>query len=55
MARIGEGGGPIDPECIGFIESLLIVDRVKRPSAKEALQHPWLQEPVEEGSDWSVD
>ena len=43
--------GPIEPGCIRFIESLLTVDPVKRPSAKEALQHPWLQEPVEEDSD----
>ena len=35
--------GPIDSGCIDFIESLLVVDPTKRPSASEALKHPWLQ------------
>jgi serine/threonine protein kinase len=47
--------GPIDPGCIDFIESLLVVDPARRPSAKEALQHPWLKESSESDSDWSVD
>lgn len=35
--------GPIDKDCIDFIESLLVVDPSKRPSAEEALKHLWLQ------------
>lgn len=35
--------GPIEKDCIDFIESLLVVDHTKRPTAKEALEHPWLQ------------
>lgn len=35
--------GPIERKCIEFIESLLVVDPLSRPSAKEALQHPWLK------------
>lgn len=34
----------IESGCVNFILSLLVVDHTKRPSAKEALQHPWLQE-----------
>jgi len=47
--------GPIDAECIDFIESLLAVDPARRLSAKEALKHPWLNESSEGDSDWSVD
>lgn len=47
--------GPIDPGCIDFIERLLVVDPARRPSAKEALQHPWFRESSEVDSDWSVD
>lgn len=47
--------GPIEPECIDFIESLLVVDPSKRPSAREALQHPWLNIASGYDSDWSVD
>ena len=47
--------GPIERGCIDFIESLLVVDPVKRPSAKEALQHPWLKNSSEQDFDWSVD
>ncbi|KAI9843075.1 MAG: hypothetical protein M1837_006620 [Sclerophora amabilis] len=36
--------GPIDKSCIDFIESLLVVDHSKRPTAREALKHPWLQD-----------
>lgn len=32
-----------DEEMVQFIEHLLQVDPNKRPSAEEALQHPWLQ------------
>jgi len=30
----------ISTECMDFIESLLIIDHTKRPSAREALNHP---------------
>ena len=36
-------GKKIDEDCISFIESLLIMDHTKRPTAREALKHPWLQ------------
>ena len=32
----------ISKECIDFIESLLIIDHTKRPSAREALKHPFI-------------
>lgn len=47
--------GPIDPDCITFIESLLVAEPAKRPSAKEALKHPWLRGTCDDDSDWSVD
>jgi serine/threonine protein kinase len=47
--------GPIELECIDFVESLLVVDPMRRPSAREALQHPWLKSPSGYDSDWSVD
>lgn len=37
-------GSKVETECIDFIESLLVLDHTKRPSAKEALKHPWLQD-----------
>ncbi|KAI9678773.1 MAG: hypothetical protein M1817_005830 [Caeruleum heppii] len=37
-------GKKIDRGCIDFIESLLVVDHTKRPTAREALKHPWLQD-----------
>ncbi len=47
--------GPIESRCIDFIESLLVVDPLRRPSAREALQHPWLKGTSDYDSDWSVD
>ncbi|KAF4629161.1 hypothetical protein G7Y89_g8984 [Cudoniella acicularis] len=49
--------GPIEKECVDFIESLLVIDPGRRPSAREALAHPWLKMKSEEDadSDWSVD
>lgn len=47
--------GPIEKGCIDFIENLLAVDSEQRPSALEALKHPWLQGSTEYDSDWSVD
>lgn len=47
--------GPIEGECIDFIESLLVVDPMRRPSARKALQHPWLKGSSGYDSDWSVD
>jgi len=32
----------ISTECMDFIESLLIIDHTKRPSAREALNHPFI-------------
>ncbi|KAL3423079.1 hypothetical protein PVAG01_04826 [Phlyctema vagabunda] len=34
--------GTISKECIDFIESLLVVDHTKRPSARDALKHPFI-------------
>jgi serine/threonine protein kinase len=48
-------GGPIERGCIDFIEILLVVDSMRRPNAREALQGPWLKSPFEDESDWSVD
>jgi len=31
--------GRVTKECIDFIESLLVIDHTKRPSAREALNH----------------
>jgi serine/threonine protein kinase len=36
-------GPKVAPELIDFIEYLLVVDHMKRPTAWEALQHPYLQ------------
>jgi serine/threonine protein kinase len=33
----------ISPELLDFIEYLFVVDHTKRPTAFEALQHPYLQ------------
>jgi hypothetical protein len=33
----------VSSDCIGFTEHLLVVDYVKRPSAIQALDHPWLR------------
>lgn len=33
-----------DQGCLDFLAFLLTVDPDKRPSAEEALQHPWLQQ-----------
>jgi len=32
----------ISKDCMDFIESLLIIDHTKRPSAKQALKHPFI-------------
>jgi len=32
----------ISTECMDFFESLLIIDHTKRPSAREALNHPFI-------------
>eukprot|EP01060_Flectonema_neradi_P007125 TRINITY_DN1494_c0_g1_i1.p1 TRINITY_DN1494_c0_g1~~TRINITY_DN1494_c0_g1_i1.p1 ORF type:complete len:634 (+),score=116.28 TRINITY_DN1494_c0_g1_i1:234-1904(+) len=39
--RMGEG---TDPLFVDFVSQLLQVDPSKRPTALEALQHPWLQQ-----------
>ena len=33
-----------DPYFVDFVRWLLEIDPTKRPSAKEAMNHPWLQE-----------
>lgn len=38
QARLGTN----DPEFIDFVKRLLIIDPSKRPSATEALKHPFL-------------
>ena len=35
-------GPKVDPELLDFIDSLLIADHTKRPTAAEALEHPYL-------------
>lgn len=32
----------VSTECIDFIEHLMVYDHTKRPSATDALDHPWL-------------
>lgn len=34
--------GTISKECVDFIESLLIIDHTERPSAWDALKHPFI-------------
>ncbi|KAI9674438.1 MAG: hypothetical protein M1817_001776 [Caeruleum heppii] len=34
--------GPVSEECVDFIESLLVVDHTRRPSAREALKHSFI-------------
>lgn len=34
----------IDPTCLDFIESLLVINHTKRPTAKQALQHCWTKD-----------
>ena len=36
-------GPKVDPELLDFIDSLLIVDHTQRPTAVEALEHPYLR------------
>lgn len=36
-------GPKVDPGLLDFIDSLLIVDHTKRPTAAEALEHPYLR------------
>ncbi|KAJ9226789.1 hypothetical protein DTO027B5_1875 [Paecilomyces variotii] len=36
-------GPVVSPELLDFIEYLLVVDHTKRPTASEALQHPYLR------------
>ncbi|KAG4442867.1 hypothetical protein IFR05_001663 [Cadophora sp. M221] len=52
--ELGKVEGPIERGCIDFIESLLIFDPMRRPSAREALQNPWFKSSTEYDSDWSV-
>lgn len=33
----------VDPALLDFIDSLLVVDHTKRPTAAEALEHPYLR------------
>ena len=41
-------GGDASEGFVAFVRSLLAVDPAARPSAEEALRHPWLQEALEE-------
>ena len=36
-------GAKVPPELLDFIEYLLVIDHTKRPTALEALQHPYLR------------
>jgi serine/threonine protein kinase len=40
-ARVPEA----DAGCLDFLGSLLTIDPEQRPSAEQALHHPWLQHP----------
>ncbi|KAK2807229.1 hypothetical protein FQN50_005516 [Emmonsiellopsis sp. PD_5] len=39
--ELGKVNAPVD--CVEFIRYLLTLDHEKRPTAEQALQHPWLQ------------
>jgi serine/threonine protein kinase len=42
--ELGKLPGPkVSSELLDFIESLLVIDHIKRPTALEALQHSYLQ------------
>lgn len=36
-------GPPVSIQLLDFIDYLLVIDMAKRPTAREALQHPYLQ------------
>lgn len=36
-------GPPVSMQLLDFIDYLLVIDMAKRPTAREALQHPYLQ------------
>lgn len=38
-------GSAVSPELLDFIDFLLVLDHTKRPTASEALRHPYLQSP----------
>jgi serine/threonine protein kinase len=40
---------PVPQDLLDFIESLLIIDPDKRPTASDALRHPYLQSDVTSG------
>ncbi|KAI9749691.1 MAG: hypothetical protein M4579_006781 [Chaenotheca gracillima] len=44
-------GPRIDNGCIDFVESLLVMDHTKRPTARQALNHPWLREVCQDDVD----
>jgi len=37
-----DGWAAVSEEAVEFIKSILILDHSKRPTASEALQHPWM-------------
>ncbi|KAH8894982.1 Pkinase-domain-containing protein, partial [Thozetella sp. PMI_491] len=43
-------GGEMTENAKGFIRSCLTFDSDQRPTAQEALEHPWLQEPEQESN-----
>jgi len=43
-----------DQGFIDFVAHLLEVNPKKRPSASEALKHPWLSYPYEPISSWNI-
>ena len=47
-AGSGGGGGGDDSQFMSFVNDLLQLDPNERPSAEDALQHPWMQHNYDE-------
>lgn len=39
----GSNGQMLEAGCVEFVKSLLVLDHTKRPTAREALRHPWIR------------
>ncbi|KAI9030324.1 kinase-like domain-containing protein [Hyaloraphidium curvatum] len=51
FSMVGENWVGVSEEAKDFVRRLLVQDPTKRPTAEEALRHPWLLEPAEKGID----